>query len=47
MVDEITQKSGEIGVVLRENDENGVVLRIFGDFGCRLGVFLWPRRGQL
>lgn len=47
MVDEITSNVGEIGVFLREINENRVVLRIFGKFGCKkckyylaLGVIL-------
>ena len=45
MVDEITSKSGEIEAFSRENGENEVVLRIFGDFGCKVGTFFGPGRG--
>jgi hypothetical protein len=45
MVDEITSKSGEIEVFLRESGENGVVLRIFSNFGCKVGTFFGPGRG--
>lgn len=36
MVDETTPKSGENKVFLRKIDENGVVLKIFSDFGCKI-----------
>ena len=41
MVDEITPKSGENRVLLREIGENEVVLKVFGNFGCKkCSVFL-------